>query len=350
MRTILVADENADIRESISLMFSDCMGYRVATASSGADAIIKAKKIKPDIVLADVSLSDKDGYELSREIKDNPLLKDTPVILLFSSLEAFDEEKAADALADDFMIKPFNPEETIKKVESLIRQREKEDDVMGERKPEQLKTIHLSIKNQENRYELTEESAQDLKMAIRMTAKRTRELRTIPNRIPVEAGYLKAHLYRRRYLVALTSISTVLLVITMFTFHNTLKRLQQVEDEIKTYEAMGPKTGENKKENEEKAALRVLGISVSDNGSTQSRLNLGSWTLSPDGRSGGNIVSKEIKGNTPLHNGKTQRISKRKTRGSRHHVRSLLASNIWGKESPEQLKVDLERANLLYKP
>src|ERR1700739_4534511 len=121
MRTILIADEDVDTR-FVSL-FSD-MDYRVVTTSSGMDAISKAREIKPDIVMANVSLSDKDGYEVSREIKNNPLLKDTPVILLTSSLGTFDEIKAARVRADDFIIKPFKFGEITKKVEYLLSQRE----------------------------------------------------------------------------------------------------------------------------------------------------------------------------------------------------------------------------------
>jgi DNA-binding response OmpR family regulator len=67
--------------------------------------------------MADVSRSDKDGYEVSREIKNKLLLKDTPVILLTSSLGTFDETRAVEVCADDFIIKPFKFEEIIKKVE-----------------------------------------------------------------------------------------------------------------------------------------------------------------------------------------------------------------------------------------
>jgi DNA-binding response OmpR family regulator len=119
MRTILIADEDADTR-FVSLFFD--MDYRVVTTSSGADAISKAREIRPNIVMADVSLSDKDGYEVSREIKNNLLLKDTPVILLTSSLGTFDEIRAAEARADDFIIKPFKFEEIAKRVEYLIGQ------------------------------------------------------------------------------------------------------------------------------------------------------------------------------------------------------------------------------------
>src|ERR1700756_1313629 len=121
MKIILIADEDSAIRESVGHLFPD-MDYRVIATSSGADAISKAKGIKPDIVMADVSLSDKDGYEVSREIKDDPYLKNISVILLTSSLGTFDEIKAAEARADDFIIKPFEPRRIVKKVEYLIGQ------------------------------------------------------------------------------------------------------------------------------------------------------------------------------------------------------------------------------------
>lgn len=358
MRTILIVDENADVRESLRLMFSGCADYRVATASNGMDAILKAKKIKPDIVLTDVSLSDKNGYEISREIKNNPLLNNTSVILLISSFEAFDEGMAADALADDFMIKPFNPEETRKKVESLIKQYEKKEDekVMDKRGSEPSRTIRLSIENRDNSYGLTEESAQELKMAIRMAAKKARERRNILNQIPTKAEYPRVPLYRRRDLVAVLSLSIVLLVTVMFNFQNTFKGLRWVEDEIKAYETGTPHIDENG----EKTASRVLDISISDNGS-QPRLNLGSGTPPPDGKTleetpritvpvipaEGNIRSEGTKGKTSSLKGRTRKIYKRKSKGLRGRTQPTLASNIRKKEPLEQ---QLRTAFLLYNP
>src|ERR1700739_1825248 len=126
MKTILIADEDVAARTLVGFMFID-IDYRVVATSSGADAISKAREIKPDVVMADVSLSDKDGYEVSREIKNNPLLKDTPVILLTSSLGTFDEIKAARVRADDFIIKQFKFGEITKKVEYLLSQRGKKE-------------------------------------------------------------------------------------------------------------------------------------------------------------------------------------------------------------------------------
>src|ERR1700740_2186787 len=104
MRTALVADKDNRVRNIVRLVFEN-MGYEVVSVWSGADAVLKAKEIKPDIVLIDVSLSDKDGYKISREIKNDPLLKNTSVILLTASPETFDKTKAVRARADDFIIK-----------------------------------------------------------------------------------------------------------------------------------------------------------------------------------------------------------------------------------------------------
>src|ERR1700758_5431544 len=124
MRTILIADEDVAARTLVGFMFTD-IDYRVVATSSGVDAISKAREIKPDVVMADVSLFDKDGYEVSREIKNNPLLKDTPVILLTSSLGTFDETRAVEACADDFIIKPFKFDEITKKIEGLKQEEER---------------------------------------------------------------------------------------------------------------------------------------------------------------------------------------------------------------------------------
>jgi DNA-binding response OmpR family regulator len=195
MKTILIADEDVAARTLVGFMFID-IDYRVVTTSSGADAISKAREIKPDIVMADVSLSDKDGYEVSREIKSNPLLKDTPVILLTSSLGTFDEIKAARVRADDFIIKPFKFEEITRKVEYLIGQREKKeiifesfpeeaskkeslaefeeifDEKIKERKGLEdftsLEIIPRSLsENLKNCYQLMRRIAEDLKISIR---------------------------------------------------------------------------------------------------------------------------------------------------------------------------------------
>ncbi|MGE5443755.1 MAG: hypothetical protein ACM3SR_04035 [Ignavibacteriales bacterium] len=89
---------------------------------------------------------------------------------------------------------------------------------MDKRGSEPFGTIRLSVENRENHYELTEESAQELKMAIRMAAEKARERRNILNQIPAEAEYPRVPLYRRRDLIAVLSLSIALLVTILFAF------------------------------------------------------------------------------------------------------------------------------------
>ncbi|HEX3033659.1 MAG TPA: response regulator [Thermodesulfobacteriota bacterium] len=116
MKTILIADEDIRVRNLVRLTFTEHMGYKVVAVSNGADAILKARETKPDISLIDVSLSNQNGYRVSREIKSNPLLKNVYIILLRSAFVAFDEKKVFGVLADDIITKPFEPGELTKKV------------------------------------------------------------------------------------------------------------------------------------------------------------------------------------------------------------------------------------------
>ena len=119
---LLIAEEDQRIKNIVRFTFEQ-MDYKVVSTRSGASAVLKAKEIKPDLVLVDVSLPDKNGYEVSKEIKNNPILKNTSVILLISSFVAFNQSKVAESLADDFIIKPFEFDEIIQKVKSLTAPR-----------------------------------------------------------------------------------------------------------------------------------------------------------------------------------------------------------------------------------
>ncbi|HSE83923.1 MAG TPA: response regulator [Thermodesulfobacteriota bacterium] len=123
MTTILVADKDNRTRNLIRLMFTEHMGYKVVTTSSGSEAVLKAKAIKPDIILADISLFDKNGYTISREIKDDPLLKHVIVLLLIHPSETLSHQKNKQAYADAVIRKPFEPAEVINTVQSLTSKR-----------------------------------------------------------------------------------------------------------------------------------------------------------------------------------------------------------------------------------
>ena len=123
MKTILVADGDNGIRNIVRLLFTEKMGYRVVAVSKGTDAVLKAKEIIPDIVLADAYLSNKDGYQVAREIKSDPFLRATHVVLLNSAFATLNKKKALKARVDGVIIKPFGPE-IVEKVGSLLNYNE----------------------------------------------------------------------------------------------------------------------------------------------------------------------------------------------------------------------------------
>jgi CheY-like chemotaxis protein len=105
-RKLLLADDSVTIQKVIELTFAD-EGVRVVTFSNGFDAINQLEEIAPDVVLADVFMPEKSGYEVCEYVKKNEKLKHVPVMLLVGSFEPFDEAEARRVGADDILTKPF---------------------------------------------------------------------------------------------------------------------------------------------------------------------------------------------------------------------------------------------------
>lgn len=105
MRTILIADEDERIRHLVRFAFTEDMGYRVISASSGIDAAAMIKEFQPDVVICNVNLSGKDGYEISREIKSSENANNNYVILI-SNPNSFSDTRAKESHADEVIIIP----------------------------------------------------------------------------------------------------------------------------------------------------------------------------------------------------------------------------------------------------
>lgn len=121
-KQILLADDSITIQKVIALTFAG-EDYKITAVDNGADAIIKAREINPDIVLADVMMPQKNGYEVCEALKGDPGLRGIPVLLLAGTFEPFDEDLAKKAGADGFIIKPFESQALIQKVRELISAR-----------------------------------------------------------------------------------------------------------------------------------------------------------------------------------------------------------------------------------
>jgi CheY-like chemotaxis protein len=120
-KKILLADDSITIQKVIELTFSD-EDFDVVTVGNGRLAIEKAPDLRPDIVLCDIIMPEKDGYEVCDFIKSHPALSHVPVLLLTGAFEPFDQERAARVGADGYLAKPFEPQTLIAKVKALLSQ------------------------------------------------------------------------------------------------------------------------------------------------------------------------------------------------------------------------------------
>lgn len=118
-KKILLADDSITIQKVIELTFSD-EDFDVVTVGNGRLAIEKVQEVRPDVVLCDIIMPEKDGYEVCEFIKKSPGLQHVPVLLLTGAFEPFDQERAARVGSDGFLAKPFEPETLIAKVKDLL--------------------------------------------------------------------------------------------------------------------------------------------------------------------------------------------------------------------------------------
>ncbi|HVN80363.1 MAG TPA: response regulator [Terriglobia bacterium] len=118
-KTILLADDSITIQKIVNLTFSG-EGIDVVTVSNGEAALRKVNEIHPDVILADIFMPGKNGYELCEHIKNSPDLRHIPVILLVGAFEPFDGNEATRVMADGHLTKPFEIKVLISAVNSLI--------------------------------------------------------------------------------------------------------------------------------------------------------------------------------------------------------------------------------------
>jgi CheY-like chemotaxis protein len=120
-KKILLADDSITIQKVIELTFSD-EDFEVVTVSNGRLAMEKVQEVRPDLVLCDIIMPEKDGYEVCDFIKKNPATSQIPVLLLTGAFEPFDQERASRVGCDGFLAKPFEPQTLIAKVKELLNQ------------------------------------------------------------------------------------------------------------------------------------------------------------------------------------------------------------------------------------
>jgi len=117
--TLLLADDSVTIQRVIELTFAD-EDVDVVAVSDGDQAIQRIEAAPPDIVLADIGMPGKNGYEVAQHIHQSPRLAHIPVVLLTGAFEPVDQARAAEAGCDSVLAKPFEPQLVIGRVKELL--------------------------------------------------------------------------------------------------------------------------------------------------------------------------------------------------------------------------------------
>ncbi|OQY18737.1 MAG: hypothetical protein B6I36_06275 [Desulfobacteraceae bacterium 4572_35.1] len=120
-RRLLLADDSVTIQKVIEITLAD-KDYVLRIASDGNEALQMASNETPDLILADVFMPGKDGYEVCSAVRSDPDLKDIPVLLLAGTFEPFDKDKAKAVGANDWIVKPFSSQALVDKIEELLAQ------------------------------------------------------------------------------------------------------------------------------------------------------------------------------------------------------------------------------------
>jgi DNA-binding response OmpR family regulator len=117
--TILVADDEEDLRELVSYRLTRS-GYQVIGAGDGQEALELAAECTPDVMVLDVMMPKLDGYELTRRVRAEASLRSIPVILLTARSQEADIDRGYEVGADDYLEKPFNPDELVARVRAVL--------------------------------------------------------------------------------------------------------------------------------------------------------------------------------------------------------------------------------------
>lgn len=116
---ILIVDDEPNIRETISFIL-EMEGYDVVTASDGDEAIEMAQEHLPKVMLLDVMMPRKNGYEVAQILREDERFKDLYIIILTAKGQRMDEQNALNAGANIYLSKPFDDEKILSIIEELF--------------------------------------------------------------------------------------------------------------------------------------------------------------------------------------------------------------------------------------
>ena len=117
---VLVVDDEPHIVRQLEFVLGHA-GFEVMTAANGIEAMESVRERRPSIVLLDVMMPRKNGYEVCEEIKSDPTLRDIYVVLLTAKGQQEDRTRGLSVGADEYVLKPFSPADVVQRVKELTR-------------------------------------------------------------------------------------------------------------------------------------------------------------------------------------------------------------------------------------
>lgn len=123
-KKVLVVDDEPDVLALLTLMLKS-QGYNVITAIDGQEALEKARKEAPDLILLDVMLPKMDGYKVARMLKFDENFSHIPIILLTAKIQEKDRQTGLEMGANDYMTKPFDTALLLSKVKETLSKKGK---------------------------------------------------------------------------------------------------------------------------------------------------------------------------------------------------------------------------------
>ena len=121
-KQILLVEDSVTMQKVVQIAFAR-EDYEIRSATSADEALSRLKEARPDIVVADAGLTGKSGYDLAAAVKAEPTTKDVPVLLLTGNFNPYDEARGQRSGVDAFLVKPFDTQSVIDKVNGLVRGR-----------------------------------------------------------------------------------------------------------------------------------------------------------------------------------------------------------------------------------
>ena len=124
VRKILIVDDDSDFVEAVTMILKP-KKFEVVAAYNGKEGIEKVKTERPDLVVLDVMMPEKDGYTVCRELKSDPKWSHIPILLLTAVAShvpttRFTQQMGMETEADDYIDKPVEPEVLVKRIETLL--------------------------------------------------------------------------------------------------------------------------------------------------------------------------------------------------------------------------------------